>query len=55
MTLVNLVRESSNGERNTLIPTQIAEYVKWGNFDTVSKILKSGHLDRKSTRLNSSH
>lgn len=44
MTLVNLVRESSNGERNTLIPTQISEYVKWGNFDTVSKILKSGHF-----------
>jgi midasin (ATPase involved in ribosome maturation) len=44
MTLVNLVREMSNGERNTLIPSQIAEYVKWGNFDTISKILKSGHF-----------
>jgi MoxR-like ATPase len=44
MTLVNLVREMSNGERNTLIPSQIAEYIKWGNFDTISKILKSGHF-----------
>lgn len=44
MTLVNLVREMSNGERNTLIPSQIPEYVKWGNFDTISKILKSGHF-----------
>ena len=44
MSIINLVREASGGDRSTLIPTIIPEYVRWGNYDSVAKIIRSGHF-----------
>jgi MoxR-like ATPase len=44
MSIINLIRESSNGDRSSLIPQIIPEYVRWGNYDTVSKIIQSSHF-----------